>query len=224
MPTAAKRTLMSWSSGKDSAWCLHRLLQDDRHRVEGLFCSVNADAQRVSMHAVRLELLNMQAERLGLPLHVIRIPQPCPNKVYERAMGEFVARVKADGVEQVAFGDLFVEDIRRYRINHLKDTGIEPVFPLWGIPTKRLAREIVDGGLRAILSCVNSRQLDAKFIGREFDHALLDELPDDVDPCGENGEFHTFVYDAPPFSSPIAVRRGEKLMRDGFQFIDLLPD
>ena len=222
MTSPAKRTLMSWSSGKDSAWSLHRLLQDDKRRVEGIFCAVNAAVERVAMHAVRLELLNMQAERLRLPLEIVRIPHPCPNAVYERIMGEFTERAVARGIECVAFGDLFLEDIRQYRIKNLKDSGLEAIFPLWQIPTDRLARELVDGGLRAIISCVDPKQLAADFIGREFDHALLDELPDGVDPCGENGEFHTFVYDAPAFSSPIQVRRGDRIMRDGFCFIDLL--
>ena len=220
MPT---RTLMSWSSGKDSAWALHLLRQSSKFEVVGLLTTVNLAADRVAMHAVRSELLRAQAAALGLPLHPVGIPQPCSNAEYAAAMTLAIARAKADGVTAMAFGDLFLEDIRDYRIQHLAGTGIEPVFPVWGIPTKALAREMIESGLRARLTCVDPKQLDARFVGREFDRALLDELPPGVDPCGERGEFHTFVYDGPMFRRPLAIQGGQVVERDGFVFADILP-
>ena len=212
---------MSWSSGKDSAWALHVLRQTSQFEVVGLLTTVNSAADRVAMHAVRSELLQAQASALGLPLHAVGIPQPCSNEQYEAAMAAAVARAVADGVTAMAFGDLFLEDIRSYRVEKLAGTGIEPVFPIWGIPTARLARQMIESGLRARLTCVDKAQLSERFVGREFDQSLLDELPHTVDPCGERGEFHTFAYDGPMFPSPVAIEAGEVVERDGFVFADL---
>jgi uncharacterized protein (TIGR00290 family) len=217
------RTLLSWSSGKDSAWALHILRQTSKYEVVGLLTTVNESADRVAMHAVRSELLRAQANALGLQLHRIDIPQPCSNAQYEAAMTAAIARAVADGVTVMAFGDLFLEDIRSYRVEKLAGTGIEPVFPIWGIPTDLLARQMIESGLRARLTCVDPKQLAARFVGREYDASLLDELPATVDPCGERGEFHTFAYDGPMFPKPLSIRSGEVVERDGFVFADLLP-
>jgi uncharacterized protein (TIGR00290 family) len=214
---------MSWSSGKDSAFALGVAREQGGLDVRALLVTVNAEADRVAMHAVRRPLLEQQAERLGLPLHVVEIPSPCPNDVYESRMSAAVDAARAAGVERVVFGDLYLRDVREYRERNLAGTGIDPVFPLWDRPTPALARAMVDGGLRAILTCVDPRVLPADWAGREFDHSLLDELPDGVDPCGENGEFHTFVFDAPGFSAPIPIELGETVERDGFAFRDVLP-
>ncbi|HYQ29079.1 MAG TPA: hypothetical protein VER04_17735 [Polyangiaceae bacterium] len=216
------RTLLSWSSGKDSAWALHVLRQSRKFEVVGLLTTVNESADRVAMHAVRSELLRAQADALGLPLHAVGIPQPCSNEQYEAAMTAAIARALADGVTVMAFGDLFLQDIRSYRIEKLAGTGIEPVFPIWGIPTQALAQEMIRSGLRARLTCVDPKQLPARFVGREFDQSLLAELPAGVDACGENGEFHTFAYDGPMFPRPLAIESGEVVERDGFVFADLL--
>jgi uncharacterized protein (TIGR00290 family) len=216
------RTLLSWSSGKDSAWSLHALRQRADIEVVGLVTTINAAFDRVAMHGVRRELLEAQAEAAGLPLHVLEIPYPCPNETYERVMGEFVARQVAEGVEAMAFGDLFLEDIRRYRETKLAGTGIAPLFPLWGIDTGRLAREMIAGGLVAYVSCLDPRKLPERLAGRRFDATLLDELPPGTDPCAENGEFHTFCCAGPMFSRPIAVQPGEVVTRDGFVFCDLV--
>jgi uncharacterized protein (TIGR00290 family) len=215
------RTLLSWSSGKDSAWSLHALRQRPDLEVVGLVTTMNDAFDRVAMHGVRRELVEAQAQAAGLPLHVLPIPYPCPNATYERIMGDFVARQVAEGAEAMAFGDLYLEDIRRYREAKLAGTGITPLFPLWGIETRRLAREMIAGGLVAYVSCLDPRKLPERFAGRRFDAALLDELPAGIDPCAENGEFHTFACAGPMFSEPIAVAPGEVVMRDGFVFCDL---
>jgi uncharacterized protein (TIGR00290 family) len=215
-------TWLSWSSGKDSAWSLE-VLRRDGVDVTGLFTTINATFDRVAMHAVRRTLLEAQARAAGLPLHVIDIPYPCPNVEYERAMGAFIDRAKAAGVEAMAFGDLFLADIRAYREQRLAGTGITPLFPLWQRETGKLARDMIDGGLVAHLSCVDPTKLDPKFAGRTFDHGLLAELPGGVDPCGENGEFHTFVSAGQMFLHPVPVRIGEVVARDGFVFADILP-
>jgi uncharacterized protein (TIGR00290 family) len=215
------RAWMSWSSGKDSTFALAAARSDPDLEVVGLLVTVNAAANRVAMHAVRRALLEAQADRLGLPLHVVEIPSPCPNDVYAAKMGDAMATALRDGVEHVVFGDLYLEDVREYRVQALADTGIDPVFPLWQRPTDALAREMLAGGVRAVITCVDPRQLPARFAGRTFDDALLAELPDGVDPCGENGEFHTFVWDGPGFSSPIAIETGEVVERDGFVFCDV---
>ncbi len=217
------KTLLSWSTGKDSAWSLHVLRQSPDIEVAGLFTTVNAAFDRVAMHAVRRKLLEAQAEAAGLPLHVIEIPWPCPNEAYEAAMGAFVAEQKAQGIEAMAFGDLFLEDIRAYREAKLDGTGITPLFPLWGRETGALAREMIAGGLKARLTCVDPKKLPASFAGRAFDAALLADLPEGIDPCGENGEFHTCVFAGPMFAHAIDVELGEVQERDGFVFADLLP-
>ena len=211
---------MSWSSGKDSTFALQAI----RTQVEvtGLLTTLNADADRVAMHAVRRELLEAQAQRLGLALHAVDLPYPCPNDVYEARMGAAVAAARAEQVDAIVFGDLFLRDVREYRERMLAGTGIRPLFPLWELPTDRLAREMIDSGIRAVLTCVDPAQLPAEFAGRSFDAEFLDDLPEGVDPCGERGEFHTFVWDGPGFSSPIDVEVGEVVERDGFVFCDVL--
>jgi uncharacterized protein (TIGR00290 family) len=217
------KTLLSWSTGKDSAWSLNVLRQMPGIEVAGLYTTVNAAVDRVAMHAVRRQLLEAQAEAAGLPLHVIEIPWACPNEDYERALGGFVAEQKAAGVAAMAFGDLYLEDIRAYREEKLAGTSIEPLFPLWGRDTRALAHEMIAGGMQAHLTCIDPKKLSASFAGRAFDEALLAELPDGVDPCGENGEFHTCVFAGPMFVHPIEVCVGEVKDHDGFVFADLLP-
>jgi uncharacterized protein (TIGR00290 family) len=214
---------MSWSSGKDSAAALHLARADPSITVTGLLVTMNADAGRVAMHGVRRALVDGQADRLGLPLHVVDLPSPCPNEIYEQRMTAALEVAVEEDVEAVVFGDLFLEDVRAYREQALAATPIEPVFPLWARPTAALAREMVTTGIRAVLTCVDSAQMPASFVGRAFDDALLDELPSDIDPCGENGEFHTFVHEAPGFTSPIEVQVGEVVTRDQFVFCDLVP-
>jgi uncharacterized protein (TIGR00290 family) len=217
------KTLLSWSTGKDSAWALHLLRQRDDVELVGLVTTVNAAFDRVAMHGVRRSLVEAQAEAAGLPLHVLLIPHPCPNETYEAVMGEFVARQVAEGVQAMAFGDLFLEDIRRYREAKLAGTGIAPLFPVWGIETPKLARDMIGAGLVAHIACLDPRKLPAGLAGRRFDLDLLSELPPDVDPCAENGEFHTFACAGPMFRRPIAITVGEPVTRDGFVFCDLLP-
>ena len=218
-----KRVLLSWSSGKDSAWALHLLRQQPDVEVVALLTTFNTAADRVAMHAVRRTLVKMQAERAGLPLWEVELPWPCSNDDYECRMRAVVERALAEGVDAVAFGDLFLEDIRAYRVKQLAGTALEPLFPVWGIPTGELAQQMITGGVRAKLTCVDPAKLDPSFAGREFDTALLRDLPDGIDPCGENGEFHSFVYAAPVFSSAIAVEAGEVVTRDNFVFADVLP-
>ena len=218
------RLLLSWSSGKDSAWTLHRLRTQDEFEIAGLVTTLNEQFDRVAMHAVRAELLAAQAEAARLPLWRVPLPHPCPNAEYEARMRALVERARAAGVTHMAFGDLFLEDIRAYRERQLAGTGITPVFPLWGLDTKQLARDMLAGGLRATLTCVDPKRLPADFAGRGFDSALLDALPAGIDPCGEYGEFHSFCHAGPMFARPIAVRSGEVIERDGFVFADLLPD
>ena len=218
-----KRTLLSWSSGKDSAWALHVLRQDPDIELCGLFCTVNKALGRVAMHGVRRELLHQQAAMAGLPLQLIEIPYPCSDAEYADTMEAFVARARQDGIECFAFGDLFLQDVRRYREERLKGSGIVPIFPLWGMPTAQLGREMLAGGLQARLTCIDPKRLDKGFAGRTYDTSLLDELPGDVDPCGEYGEFHSFAFDGPMFRKPVAVCPGETVERDGFVFTDLKP-
>ncbi len=217
------KTWLSWSSGKDSAWSLEMLRRGSEVHVSGLFTTINAVFDRVTMHAVRRGLVGAQARAAGLELHLIELPYPCPNADYERIMGAFVAEARAQGVEAMAFGDLFLADIRAYRERQLADTGIAPLFPLWGRDTYALAREMIGGGLEAHVTCVDPRKLDRSFAGRTFDAAFLADLPAGVDPCGENGEFHTFVAAGPMFREAVSVRPGEVTERDGFVFADLVP-
>ncbi len=217
------KTLLAWSSGKDSAFALHVLRQRQDVEVVGLVTTLNETHDRVAMHAVRRSLLEAQAAATGLPLTLVRIPYPCPNESYQAAMAQVLMTARAQGIEAMAFGDLFLEDVRRYREARLKDTGVEPLFPLWGRPTRALAEEMLASGLGARLTCIDPRVLPESFAGREFDHALLDDLPAGVDPCGENGEFHSFAWKGPMFREPLAIRTGDVVTRDGFVFADLLP-
>ncbi len=218
-----KRTWMSWSSGKDSAWTLLQLQRDPTIELCGLLTTVNETHGRVAMHAVREALLEIQAERAGLPLIQVNIPSPCSNEKYQEAMGAAMDRAKKDGIQAVAFGDLYLEDIREYREKMLEPTGIEPLFPLWLQNTRDLAKTMIDGGLKATLTCVDPRQCPIEFVGRAFDADLLRDLPESVDPCGENGEFHTFVSAGPMFREPIPIQVGDHVERDGFHFADILP-
>ena len=223
--TGRRRAWLSWSSGKDSTLALAAVREDPAYAdidVVGLLTTVDAATDRVAMHDVRRELLEAQAASLGLPLHVVALPWPCSNIEYEQRMGAALTAALADGVRVVVFGDLFLADVRAYREQAMAGTGLEPVFPLWGRPTRALAREMVDRGIRAVLTCVDPSQLDASFGGRELDAALLDDLPAGVDPCGEHGEFHTFVHDGPGFARPVPVRVGTSVERDGFVCTDLL--
>ena len=218
------KCLVSWSSGKDSAWMVHVLRQRGDVQLAGLLTTINEPAQRVAMHAVRVELLQAQADALGLPLWMLPIPSPCPNDVYERLMADAVRRAVAEGFTQIAFADLFLQDIRRYREERLAGTGLTPLFPLFhedDSATPALAREMIAGGLAARITCINPKQLDRRFAGRDFDATLLDELPASVDPCGERGEFHSFAYKGPMFSREIPIKTGITVERDGFVFTDL---
>lgn len=225
---ARKRVLLSWSGGKDSAWALHLLQQNPDVELAGLLTTINQHFERVAMHGFRHELLRAQADAAGLPLWEVPLPWPCSNEQYEDAMAAACARATSQRVEAIAFGDLFLEDIRAYREAKLAPTGLEPLFPCWGLPTDALAKEMIAAGMRAHLVCVDPRQLDRSFAGRVFDASLLADLPAAVDPCGERGEFHTFVSAGPMFahgvgSRSIEVRRGDTVERDGFVYADLLP-
>ena len=217
------KVLVSWSSGKDSAWMVHVLRQAGDLAPSGLLTSFNEVAGRVSMHAVRRGLVEAQAAALKLPLFPVDLPFPCSNEAYEARMRDAVKAAVCEGFTHVAFGDLFLEDVRRYREERLAGSGLTPIFPLWGRPTGALAREMVAGGLRATLTSVDPRQLDREFVGRTFDAAFLDRLPPGVDPCGERGEFHTFAWAGPMFHAPLPVTPGEIVERDGFVFADVLP-
>ncbi|MGH9515500.1 MAG: ATP-binding protein [Terriglobales bacterium] len=218
-----KRILLSWSSGKDSAWTLRALRQKSEYEIVGLLTTFNQEADRVAMHGVRRSLVAMQATAVGLPLWSVPLPWPCSNEQYESLMAETCAKAVGAGIEAIAFGDLFLEDVRAYRVRQMAETGLEPLFPIWGEPTRELAHRIVASGLKTILTCVDTRKLDAAFAGRQFDEQFLSALPDGVDPCGEKGEFHSFVYAGPMFSYEIAVVPGETLIRDHFAFADLIP-
>jgi uncharacterized protein (TIGR00290 family) len=217
-----RRTIMAWSGGKDSACALWRLQQDPRYEVVGLLTTLTEGYDRVSMAGIRRELLHAQAGALGLPVREVWIPPAAQNATYEDRMGAAVDEMLAGGVKAVAFGDLFLADVRAYRERMLAGTGLEPVFPLWGAPTLALARRMIADGFGAILTCVDPRQAPREFAGRNFDTSLLADLKPGVDPCAENGEFHTFVWNAPNYSAPIPVKRGEIVERDGFIFADLL--
>jgi uncharacterized protein (TIGR00290 family) len=216
-----KRTLLSWSSGKDSAWSLHLLRQQNEHEVVGLLTTFNQAANRVAMHAVRRNLVEAQAKEVGIPLWVVDLPQPCSNADYERIMKETCRAAVQSGIEYIAFGDLFLTDIRAYREKQLEDSGLQPIFPVWGMPTPELAHSMIKSGVRANLTCVDPKRLAPEFVGREFNEQLLLDLPPEIDPCGENGEFHTFVYAGPMFGHKLSVEVGEIVSRDGFVFADL---
>jgi len=220
---ARPKAIVSFSSGKDSAYALHLARRAGELDIVGILTTVTAAFDRVAMHGVREMLLERQAAELGLPCYKVPIPSPCPNDVYEAAMERAVLQAKSEGVSHFVFGDLFLEDIRKYREERLAPAGIAAVFPLWQRDTRVLAEEMVTAGLRAVVTCVDPRKLARSFAGRVFDARFLADLPAGVDPCGENGEFHTFVTDGPMFRRPIAVRAGEVVERDGFVFADVLP-
>jgi uncharacterized protein (TIGR00290 family) len=215
------KILLSWSSGKDSAWTLHVLNQLHPGAVAALLTTVNQAFDRVAMHGVRREVLEAQARASRLPLRVVEIPDACPNAIYEQRMGAAVAEAVADGFTHVAFGDLYLQDIRRYREERLAGSGLTPLFPLWEIPTRALARDMIAGGLRARIACVDTRVLDRRFVGRSFDDSLIEDLPANVDPCGENGEFHTCVYDGPMFHELMGLEPGRLESRHPFTWAEL---
>jgi uncharacterized protein (TIGR00290 family) len=217
------KRILSWSSGKDSAWSLHVLRQRGEFEVVGLITTFNEVAGRVAMHAVRRELVEQQAIAVGLPLWAVPLPWPCSNDQYESLMAITCASAVAEGIEGLAFGDLFLEDVRAYRVKQMAGSGLQPIFPLWGRPTRALAEEMVAQGLRAKLTCVDTTKLAESCAGREFDQALLSELPNEVDPCGERGEFHTFVYAGPMLKATLAVSVGVTVLRDRFAFADVVP-
>ena len=218
-----QKAWLAWSSGKDSAWALTIARQKGDLEVVGLLTTVTETFARVTMHGVREELVEAQAQSIGLPLHRVFIPTPCPNEVYEAKIEEILEVAKSQGVESVIFGDLFLADLRAHRERQLARAGMTGVFPLWGCDTASLAREMIRGGLRAYVTCVDPTKLPREFCGAAFDEPFLDRLPPGVDPCGEKGEFHTFAWDGPMFNHAIGVRRGETVERDGFLFTDLLP-
>ena len=220
---ARPKALIAWSSGKDSAWSLHEARRAGEYDIVGALTTVTDAFARVSMHGVREAILQAQLEAAGLPSIVVRIPYPCPNEIYEARMAEALAAAKAGGISAIVFGDLFLEDIRAYRVAKLAGTGIEPLFPLWQRPTDRLARDMIAGGLETYLATVDLKKLPSSFAGRKFDATLLADFPDGIDPCGENGEFHSCVVAGPMFSRRIEVSVGETIERDGFAYADLLP-
>jgi uncharacterized protein (TIGR00290 family) len=217
-----KRILLSWSSGKDSAWSLHVLRRREEYEVVGLLTTFNEEAGRVAMHAVRRELVERQAAAARLPLWAVPLPWPCSNEQYEALMARACAKAIAEGIEGVAFGDLFLEDVRAYRVKQMKGTGLEPIFPVWGMPTRELARKMIAAGVRAKLTCVDTKKLARSFVGREFDEALLADFPEGVDPCGERGEFHSFVYAGPMLNGILPVSVGETVVREQFVFADVV--
>jgi uncharacterized protein (TIGR00290 family) len=221
--SARPKALISWSSGKDSAWALHEMRARGDYDIVGALTTVTENFGRVSMHGVREEILAAQLDAVGLPAIRVGIPFPCPNEIYEARMAQAIAAAKAQGVTHMIFGDLFLEDVRAYREAKLAGTGIAPLFPLWGRSTRGLARDMIAGGLQTILVCVDPKQIARAFAGRSFDEELLADLPASADPCGEKGEFHSCVIGGPMFSRPLSVTRGAIVARDGFVFADLMP-
>lgn len=215
--------LLSWSRGKDSAWCLHVLRQLGEYEVKGLLTTFNAEADRVAMHSVRRELVERQAKAAGIPLWAIPLPWPCSNDQYEALMAQACSRAVAEGIVGIAFGDLFLQDVRSYREKQLRGTGLKPLFPIWNRPTDELAAEMIACGLKAKLTCIDTQQLDASYAGRDFDAKLLAVLPAGVDPCGEKGEFHSFVYSGPMLNAEIPVAVGPSIVNGRFVFADLTP-
>ena len=220
-----RRVLLSWSSGKDAAWTLHILRREPDTQVVGLLTTFNEVFDRVAMHAVRRELVEAQAEAAGLPLWRVPLPWPCSNEEYEQRMAAVMRRAKEEGITHIAFGDIHLEDVRHYRESRMAGTGIEPIFPLWTTrdQTPRLARQMLEAGVKAVVTCVDPKQVPEHFVGRYYDETLVSELPAGIDPCGERGEFHTFCFAGPMFSREIPVQIGEILHRDGFWFADVVP-
>lgn len=221
MPASPVRILVSWSSGKDSAWALHRLAQDERYQICGLMTTINSAFDRVAMHSTRREVLEAQAAALGLPLRLIPLPWPCSNQDYAAAMQRACDEAIASGIEAIGFGDLFLQDIRKYREDALRGTGLAPLFPLWGADTRHLLAEMIAAGLRARIVCVDPNQMPREFAGRDLDATFLRELPAGIDACGENGEFHTCVYNGPMFREAVPIESGEVVEREGFIFADV---
>jgi uncharacterized protein (TIGR00290 family) len=220
------KVLVSWSSGKDSAWALHQLRQSGEYEIAGLLTTVNTAFDRVAMHGTRREVLEAQAAAAGLPLWIVPLPWPCSNPEYEAAMRAACGRATGEGIEAIAFGDLFLEDVRRYREERLAGTGLQPVFPLWGMNTAELVRTMLREGVKARIVCVDPKRLPKEFAGRDLDESLLEEFSSEIDPCAENGEFHTCAYAGPMFRQEIPIESGEVVERDGFVFADvkLAPD
>ena len=224
MPGRPSRpTWLWWSTGKDSAWALHVLRSDPAYTVTGLVTTVTPAFGRVAIHGTRMDLLRAQSEAAGLPVHLVELPYPCDNAAYEAAVAPALEAATRQGVEAMAFGDLFLEDVRAYREGLLAGTPLRAVFPLWGRDTAELARAMIDGGLEAAITCLDPERVPRELAGRGFDEALLSALPDGVDPCGENGEFHTCAVAAPVFARPLRTRRGEVVERDGYVYADLIP-
>ncbi len=225
------RTYFNWSSGKDAALALNYLLQDPRYNVECLLTTVNAHFNRVSMHGLRIEMLEKQVKAIGLPSYRVALPESPSNGEYEKLMGQKVEELKAEGIRFAAFGDIFLEDLRDYRERQLAQVGIKTVFPLWNKDTTHLIHDFLEKGFKAIVVCVNAAVLDVSFVGRVIDTDFINDLPEGVDPCGENGEFHTFCFDAPYFKEAVGFTIGEKVYREynngdttnGFWFCDLIP-
>ena len=219
-----KKLLFGWSGGKDSALALHEIKRGNQYQIVSLLTTVTQDYDRISMHGVRRVLLEQQAKSLDLPLHQVLIPKDCSNEIYAAKMTEALNLFKQQGVEDVAFGDIYLEDVRKYREENLAKLKMKGVFPIWGRNSAELMRSFIAQGFRAVVSCIDTKVMDKKFLGRQLDEDFIAELPPNIDPCGENGEFHSFVYDGPVFKEKIAYRPGEKVLRDSFYFCDLLPE
>jgi len=218
-----KRVVLSWSSGKDSAWTLYQLQQSEDVEIIGLLTTLNSEFNRVAMHAVREELLDAQANAADLPLFKVPLPWPCSNADYETIMKSTLTKFKAElGVTHIAFGDLFLEDVRSYRVEKMKQSEIDPLFPIWGLSTKELSIKMIESGLSAYLTCVDPKKISESFAGHKFDKDFLSKINSDVDPCGENGEFHTFVNSGPMFNSDIPITIGETVKKDDFIFTDMM--
>lgn len=216
-----QKTLVSWNTGKDATWTCLQLANDPSIEIVGIFCSVNAQYQRTAVHSVRIELLQRQAAVMNLPLDIIEIPYPCSNIEYEAIMDAFVEKAKQRDVVNFAYGDLFLADIKNYRVNNLVGTGIEAIFPLWELDTPQLANDMLASGQKAIVTCVDPRRLSVDYVGKVFDEAFIASLPEEIDPCGENGEFDTFVFDSPLFSEAIEIKTGELNSEGHYTWVDL---